>query len=523
MDSCFYNRGVIIRRACWIALFCLGLVPWLLLKPTAVLATVSWPSTISPTLRQTAVAALPQTPLQFLVLLQPEADLMDTASIPDKTARGTAIYQRATAIAQASQADLLADLRVANVPYRPFWIKNMVWVEAPPATLVTLAQRADVAAVISNSAMLLDTLPPEPALFGPKTAVFAPNPTWNLHQINAPAVWDLGYTGQGVVIGGQDTGYDWTHLALKEQYRGWNGGTAVHDYHWHDAITSGGNGRCPANMTEPCDDYSSSHGTHTMGIMAGIDGVGVAPGAEWIGCRNMDNGVGTPATYSACYEWFVAPYPLGGDPMTDGDPARAPHVINNSWSCPPSEGCADLTVLQDVVQTVRAAGIVTVHAAGNSGPACGSVNTPAGLYPESFTVGNVQSGGVIAPSSARGPASIMSNSWLKPNLVAPGTAIYSTVRNNGYASLTGTSMAAPHVAGVVALLISADPTLAGDVGQIEAILQQTAVSRTSAQGCGGDSATAVPNHVYGYGQVDALQAVLSRFPQKSYLPLTTGD
>ncbi len=152
-------------------------------------------------------------------------------------------------------------------------------------------------------------------------------------------MWAAGYTGQGAVIGGQDTGYDWDHPALKNQYRGWNGASADHDYNWHDAIHVTGS-ICGANSPEPCDD--DDHGTHTMGTMVGDDGlgnqIGMAPGARWIGCRNMNDGVGTPATYTECYEWFIAPYPVGGTP-DQGDPSKAPDVINNSWGCPPSEGC----------------------------------------------------------------------------------------------------------------------------------------------------------------------------------------
>jgi serine protease AprX len=123
-------------------------------------------------------------------------------------------------------------------------------------------------------------------------------------------------SGQGVVVGGQDTGYQWDHPAIKSQYRGWDGVEADHAYSWHDAIHedlgSLDLNHCGFDSPVPCDDHG--HGTHTMGtIVGGADNVGtqigVAPGARWIGCRNMENGWGTPATYSECYEWFMAPYP----------------------------------------------------------------------------------------------------------------------------------------------------------------------------------------------------------------------
>jgi len=95
------------------------------------------------------------------------------------------------------------------------------------------------------------------------------------------------------------------------------------------------------NAPAPCDDMG--HGTHVMGTAVGWDGgenrIGVAPGARWIGCRDMDNGFGTPATYLECFEFFLAPYPVNGTPE-QGDPDLAPDVTNNSWSCPPAEGCS---------------------------------------------------------------------------------------------------------------------------------------------------------------------------------------
>ena len=133
----------------------------------------------------------------------------------------------------------------------------------------------------------------------------------------------------------------------------------------------------------------------------------------------------------------------------------------------------------------------------------------------------------IASFSSRGPSTY--DGGLKPNIVAPGITtslsfgILSTVPNGGYSYKYGTSMAAPHVAGVIALLISANPSLAGDVDAIEAILRDTAVPLTSSQGCGGDGPTDVPNHVYGYGRIDALAPILQQFPLKLYLPFSISQ
>jgi subtilisin family serine protease len=194
--------------------------------------------------------------------------------------------------------------------------------------------------------------------------------------------------------------------------------------------------------------------------------------------------------------------------MTEGDPTKAPHVINNSWSCPPSEGCTP-DMLRDVVEAVRAAGIVTVQSAGNSGSQCGSVDTPAAIYDASFTAGAVSSSGAIAGFSGRGPAA---GGLLKPDIVAPGVSVTSTIPGDGYGELSGTSMASPHVAGLVALLLSADPSLAGNPEAIEAAITQSAEGKTTIQGCGGDTDEAVPNNVYGWGLIDAAATIRSLLP-----------
>ncbi|MCP4361816.1 MAG: S8 family serine peptidase [Chloroflexi bacterium] len=469
----------------------------------------------------TAVNQPPQT--EFLVTLTSQADLSGAAAIADKEAKGAYVYERLTAVARQTHPPVLQALHTAGAAYRSFWVTNMIWVRGDFDAVQKMAQRPDVAYLHANPtvALRLPTLP----LMVPHTAV-ATTP-WNINQVNAPAVWTMGITGQRVVIGGQDTGYDWNHEALINQYRGWDGVTADHNYNWHYSLPTN-NTVCAVNLNEPCDDYFSSHGTHTMGTMVGNDldplapgwpisathPVGMAPGAQWIGCRNMNQGVGTPASYAECYEWFIAPYPLGGNPMSDGDPSKAPHVVNNSWGCPINEGCTQPTVLETVVNNVRAAGIVTVHSAGNSGPGCNSVNEPATIYDASFSVGATSLDDSIAGFSSRGPSSF--DGRLKPDISAPGLAIRSTKRDDDYTVLSGTSMAAPHVAGLVALLISADPTLAGNVDLIELIIQNSAVPQTTTEGCGGDSVTDVPNHTFGYGRVDALSAILD---EKSYLPL----
>jgi subtilisin family serine protease len=258
-----------------------------------------------------------------------------------------------------------------------------------------------------------------------------------------------------------------------------------------------------------------------MGTMVGDDDqgnqIGMAPAAKWIGCRNMnDAGIGSPASYIECYQWFVAPTDLDD---ANPDPSKGPDVINNSWSCPPGEGCTS-NILLAVVQSVRAAGILTVHSAGNRGPTCGSVDYPAAIYDESFTVGATTYTDVIWSGSSRGPVTVDGSNRLKPDISAPGTSIYSSILNGGFGYMSGTSMAAPHVAGVAALLISAYPQIAGQVDLLEEIMNSSALPKFSSQNCGGIQGTVQPNNTYGFGRIDALSALNRLMPPDpaSYFP-----
>lgn len=490
-----------------VLLLMLGVILTGALLFSQVKARAGWQYKVDPALEQ----SLEKQPVtEFIVVLQNQADLSGADAIKDKTAKGTFVYERLTTIAARTQPPILAIVEEAGAVYRPFWVVNAIWVKGDDALLQTLANRQDVAQIAANPQVELDILQPLDAVESAEETRLV---EWNISLVRAPQVWELGVTGEGIVIGGQDTGYEWDHPALKAQYRGWNGTEAVHDYNWHDAIHAPSaaqlnSAACGYDEAEPCDD--NGHGTHTMGTMVGDDGlnnqIGMAPGAKWISCRNMKNGVGTPATYAECYEWFIAPYPLGGDPMVDGDPAKAPHVINNSWSCTAYEGCTNPDILKTVVENVRAAGILTVHSAGNGGPSCGSIDEPAAIYDASFTVAATMAGDFIAGFSSRGPVSNGDNTPEKPDISAPGVGIRSSKLGGTYGSLSGTSMAAPHVAGLAALLMAAQPELIGDVDALEEVIKASAVSLFSAEGCGGDQADASPNHVYGWGRIDALAA-----------------
>ncbi|GAB4578088.1 MAG: hypothetical protein Fur0022_08210 [Anaerolineales bacterium] len=456
-----------------------------------------WRDKVDPWVLETAAE---QSETEFLVFLTEQADLSATETMQTKAEKGTYVYQTLSALAEKTQKPILAQLDALQVEYKSFWVANMIWVRGDMSVVQAMAQRADVYHLYANPTVPLEALPEEnqEALLNPQTI------EWNILMVNADDVWNAGVTGEGAVIAGQDTGYDWDHPALINQYRGWNGSSADHNYNWFDAI--GGNVPCP-NPAVPCDD--NGHGTHTMGTMVGDDGgsnqIGMAPGAKWIGCRNMDQGNGTPATYSTCYQFFIAPTDVNGN---NPNPLLAPHVINNSWGCPASEGCTDPNVMLTIVENVVAAGILTAHSAGNSGPSCSTVNTPSAIYDASFTVGSTTSSNTMSSFSSRGPVTVDGSNRMKPDISAPGSGIRSSLPGTGYGTLSGTSMAAPHVAGLTGLLVSANPALAGNVALLEDIMEQTAVAVTvnPPQTCGGVSSNTIPNNTFGYGRIDAFAA-----------------
>ncbi|WP_117208943.1 S8 family serine peptidase [Allorhizocola rhizosphaerae] len=415
-----------------------------------------------------------------------KADLSKAAAISDWAERGRAVVQTLQATAERSQRGVRQKLAQQGLTYQSFWATNAILVRsADVSTRRALAARAEVARIRAPQRIQIEM---------PDTAT-APGtlgqPEWGVAAVSAPEVWQQYGRGEGIVVGSIDTGAQSDHPALAQQYRGRNAdGSVSHDYNWFDPARI-----CSGNGALPCDN--SGHGTHTIGTMVGDDGagnqIGVAPAAKWIAAKGCESNGCTEGSLIAAGQWMLAPTTTDG---ANPRPELRPHVINNSWGSPSTTG-----FYRDVVQAWLAAGVFPVFSAGNSGPGCWTHGEPGSL-PEAYAVAAYDSAGQIASFSSRGPSTQTDD--IKPDIAAPGVAVRSSLPNDSYGANSGTSMAAPHAAGVVALLLSLAPLLVGDAAEIRAILDASA-SDVDDQTCGG---TASDNHVWGQGKIDALAAAL---------------
>ena len=413
----------------------------------------------------------------YLIILKEQADLSAAYEIEDWEERGWYVYNTLREVANNSQAELLTMLRSsADVThYQPYFIVNAIHVTSGVAALDAVAAHPGVDRVEAERIVAI----PEPEI---TNGVLAPE--WGVEIIRATEVWDnLNVFGAGVVLATIDTGVQYDHPALEDKYRGT--ATGSHDFNFFDPA-----GICAGTV---CDN--NGHGTHVTGTMVGDDGganqIGVAPQAQWIAAKGCESNSCSDASLLASAEWMLAPCAFGDVPGSPScDPNMRPHVVNNSWGGPGGDDW-----YQPSVDAWRAAGMIPIFSAGNSGPGSGTIGSPSD-YCNAMSIGGTNSSDGMYNDSSRGPGAFP-DCTDKPDVSAPGQGVRSSVPTNSYATFNGTSMASPHVSGCVALMMSVAPML--DYDQVYDILTTTAE----------DLGAPGFNYDYGHGRIDCYEAVLA--------------
>ncbi|MFI6941392.1 S8 family serine peptidase [Streptomyces sp. NPDC050418] len=429
----------------------------------------------------------------FFVVLKDQADLSGARGKKSHAARTKAAYGALRQHAEDNQRSLVDFLDKEKAGHQDFWIADVVRVEGDAELVAKIAKRADVARVVKERTYAIDTVPataaaaPEARTQAETGGTAEASPEWGVADVKADQVWEqYDNRGEGIVIANVDSGVEYDHPDLVANYRGNNGnGTFTHDYNWFDPT-----GVCPADGG-PCDN--NGHGTHTMGTMAGANGIGVAPKAKWIAAKGCEGKSCTDGSLLAAGQWILAPTDHAGQ---NPRPDLAPHIVNNSW------GGGHTTFYQDIVEAWNAAGIFEAFAAGNKGDGstCSTSEAPGSQAP-AYGVGAYDANGKIADFSGFGPSRV--DGSMKPNISAPGVDVRSAWPGKAYNTIGGTSMATPHVAGSAALLWSAAPSLIGDIDATRAFLNQGARNVDDTH-CGG---TAEANNVWGEGKLDILASV----------------
>ncbi|HLQ39130.1 MAG TPA: S8 family serine peptidase, partial [Planctomycetota bacterium] len=297
----------------------------------------------------------------------------------------------------------------------------------------------------------------------------------------------LGYTGQNVVVANVDTGVDGTHPALASRWRGAQPGVPA-SAAWFDPVSG-------SVFPNPRAD----HGTHTMGTLCGDDGagnqIGMAPGAKWIASNPID----APGTRAQKNVWYNQAIQWMADP--DGNPSTVtdvPDVCSNSWGVrDAANGVGPCSpVFNAALDAAEASTVVFVWAAGNESTLGPRVPADRAVTPtNSFTVGALDVGStVIASFSSLGPTTCPGPNMIKPEVSARGVNVRSSVPGGGYTTMSGTSMATPHVAGAVALLRDVWSELT--VQRAKELLMEQSF----------DLGTPGEDNTYGHGRIDLQQA-----------------
>jgi serine protease AprX len=437
----------------------------------------SGPTKFDQNVRTSLSSLQPNELLTIIVTLRQQADL-STVQGADRAARLQGVIRALQATANATQGPLTGLLNSWRSQglvqsFESFWVFNGFSVTAESSVINELAQHPDVLSIASDDVQVVP-------------AAGLPEP--NISLVNAPALWDQGISGQGVVVANMDTGVDVSHPDLAARWRGGSNS-------WFDPY-----GQHPA---APID--LNGHGTWTMGIMVGGDAggtsIGVAPGAQWIAVKIFnDRGRSTSTAIHRGFQWLLDP---DGDPNTPD----APQVVNNSWTYA-NPGC--YLDFEPDLQALRAAGILPVFAAGNGGPYANSSYSPAN-NPSAFAVGATDNNDQIYVYSSRGPSTCGGSSGPFPEIVAPGVNIRTTGLYSTYYTDSGTSFSAPQVTGGIALLLSAYPDLA-------AADQESALIHS-----GVDLGAPGADDAYGYGRLDLLAAFdwLASTPTATPAPTST--
>jgi PKD repeat protein/subtilisin family serine protease len=439
----------------------------------------------------------------FWVNFRKKADLSPAYGM-EWSERGRYVYEELAKDATSSQAELIDYLTSNGIPHQSFWIKNTVYVKnSGIRTLNNLQNFKGIESIeLAREFVLVEPVESEPATRNSTRAIEP-----NIARIKADQAWALGINGSGLVVANIDTGVRFSHETLVNQYRGNEGGGIFsHDYNWYDPHRN-----YPAYFNYfdvPADP--NGHGTHVMGTSVGDGGgmqIGVAPDADWFACRGCYGSSCYDFALLTCGQFLAAPTRVDG---TDPNADLRPHVVNNSWG-----GNGEYNDwYQDVVDNWHALGIFPVFANGNAGAILGNVGNPARYGNVTGVGATTQSTGELALFSSWGPTDnpdninpTMGYTAMKPQVAAPGASILSASpgSDSSYQYMSGTSMASPHVAGLVALMWQAGSCLTGNYAVTENLIEHTAWPIEYNDGS--PDTGLYPNYATGWGEIDVLAAI----------------